>query len=126
MPETHSKQGEYDSWFAFTLPGSDESLWPNQDGFLVHDACWQLLHLVHKTTKPGQRPLDPRRVYLTMMARVTDCNDTYLRWRDPRLYGGTTQFAGQEWEAFPGYEVHISKNCLTSTNYSSSGWLQTR
>ncbi|BCS29320.1 uncharacterized protein APUU_70890A [Aspergillus puulaauensis] len=96
--------GEYDSWFAFSLPGTNESLWPNQDGFVVHDACWQLLQLVHKATKPSQRPLDLRRIYLTMMARVKDCNDVYLEWRDPRLYGGTTEFTMQEWEALPGYE----------------------
>lgn len=47
-----------------------------------------------------------------MMARVTHCNNVYLQWRDPRLYGGTTEFTSQEWEALPGYEVRIPENCL--------------
>lgn len=61
-----------------------------------------------------------------MMARVTDCNDVYLEWRDPRLYGGTTEFTMQEWEAIPGYEVRIPENCLTPANCAFSGWLRTR
>lgn len=61
-----------------------------------------------------------------MMARVLCPNDVYLEWRDPRLYGGTTEFTMQEWEALPGYEVGIPKNCLTPANGAFSGLFQTR
>jgi hypothetical protein len=97
------EQGSYDPYDGLIVPGLDKCLWPNLDGFLVHDACWQILHQVHNSQSP--LPLNPRHVYLTMLSKLTHENDTYIYWDDNRLYGGTEEFAEQEWLPVPGYEV---------------------
>ncbi|KAF7133988.1 hypothetical protein CNMCM5793_005514 [Aspergillus hiratsukae] len=100
--------GSYDPWFGLTIPGengsSDGRLWANIDGFLLHDTCWQMLQLVHRTVGSSSRPLEPRRLYLTMQAQLKDDMDTSIDWEDSRVYGGTEDFQWQEWEAQPGYE----------------------
>ncbi|EAW20739.1 F-box domain protein [Aspergillus fischeri NRRL 181] len=53
---------------------------------------------------PCSRPLEPRRVYLAMQARLGDDMETSIDWEDSRVYGGTEDFQSQEWEAEPGYE----------------------
>ncbi|KAL2864519.1 uncharacterized protein BJX67DRAFT_361335 [Aspergillus lucknowensis] len=65
-----------------------------------------MLHLVHEHTSGGssQRALDSYRIYLAMNSKLTHRNDAFLNWNDGRLYGGTENFAFQEWEAYPGYE----------------------
>lgn len=45
------------------------------------------------------------RVYQAMHYRLGHQNDPYIDWGDSRLYGGTEQFAEQEWVPVPGYEV---------------------
>jgi len=43
-----------------------------------------------------------------MLGKLADQNDIYIDWGDERLYGGTEEFAEQEWVPVPGYEVCIS------------------
>ncbi|KAL2834924.1 hypothetical protein BDW59DRAFT_136822 [Aspergillus cavernicola] len=97
-----TESGSYDPYDGLILPGSDSGLWPNQDGYLVHHTCWQILTLVHRSQH--QRPIHPHDVYLTMQSKLTHQNDIYLDWGDDRLYGGTEEFAEQEWLPVPGYE----------------------
>jgi hypothetical protein len=112
----------YDLCDGFILPVSDDdSLWPNQDGFLVHDACWKMLLLVHETTRPTQALLSPSRVYQAMQSKLLEENDTYIYWDDARLYGGTEQFAEQEWVPVPGYEVRIPYSPPTFADHLTSG-----
>jgi hypothetical protein len=40
-----------------------------------------------------------------MLGKLADQNDIYINWADERLYGGTEEFAEQEWVPVPGYEV---------------------
>ncbi|GIC93077.1 uncharacterized protein Aud_009556 [Aspergillus udagawae] len=101
--------GTYDPWYGLTVPGenagsSDGTLWANLDGFFLHDTCWQMLQLVHQTVGSSSLPLEPRRVYLTMQARLKDDMETSIDWEDSRVYGGTENFQAQEWEAEPGFE----------------------
>jgi hypothetical protein len=42
-----------------------------------------------------------------MLGKLADQNDIYIDWDDERLYGGTEEFAEQEWVPVPGYEVSL-------------------
>ncbi|KAF4228985.1 hypothetical protein CNMCM6805_001779 [Aspergillus fumigatiaffinis] len=104
-----TENGIYDPWYGLEVPGentgsSDGRLWANIDGFFLHDTCWQMLQLVHQTVGSSSQPLEPRRVYLAMQARLGDDMEISIDWEDSRVYGGTDDFQSQEWEAEPGYE----------------------
>jgi hypothetical protein len=64
-----------------------------------------MLNFVFAITRPEDGRLDHRRVYQTMLGKLADQNDIYIDWGDERLYGGTEEFAEQEWVPVPGYEV---------------------
>ncbi|KAL2819182.1 hypothetical protein BJX63DRAFT_382649 [Aspergillus granulosus] len=96
--------GSYDAWDGLTISRTNENYYPNVDGFMVHATCWNMLHKVFATTRPENARLDHRRLYQTMLARLGHMNDIYIDWGDKRLYGGTEEFAEQEWVPVPGYE----------------------
>ncbi|KAL5684742.1 hypothetical protein EMGR_005347, partial [Emarellia grisea] len=92
-----TENGSYDPWYGLTVPGentgsSDGRLWANVDGFFLHDTCWQMLQLVHQTVVSNSRPLEPRRVYLAMQARLRHDMEKSIDWEDSRVYGGIYQF----------------------------------
>ncbi|KAL2837860.1 hypothetical protein BJY01DRAFT_251265 [Aspergillus pseudoustus] len=85
--------GSYDPYDGLIISGTDQEYYPNRDGFMVHATCWDMLHMVSTTRNPENARLDRRSL-----------NDIFLDWGDERMYGGTEEFAEQEWVPVPGYE----------------------
>ncbi|KAL2797591.1 hypothetical protein BJX66DRAFT_86866 [Aspergillus keveii] len=96
--------GSYDAYDGLSISRTGEDFYPNQDGFMLHSKCWSMLNFVFAITRPEDGRLDHRRVYQTMLGKLADQNDIYIDWGDERLYGGTEEFAEQEWVPVPGYE----------------------
>ncbi|KAL3467792.1 hypothetical protein BJX64DRAFT_283260 [Aspergillus heterothallicus] len=96
--------GSYDPYDGFTVSNTGENYYPNQGGFMLHAKCWDMLHKVFAATRPYYGRLDPRRLYLIMLSKLGHENDPFVDWGDNRLYGGTEEFAEQEWIPVPGYE----------------------
>ncbi|KAJ0425270.1 hypothetical protein BJY00DRAFT_204907 [Aspergillus carlsbadensis] len=85
-----TKVGRYDDIKrVLTLDGESESLQANEDGFLAHAACWNLLDLVFQTTGTGKanEHLPLRRLYLAMQGSLELEDNDAIEWRDRRLYG---------------------------------------
>ncbi|KAL2856945.1 hypothetical protein BJX68DRAFT_229778 [Aspergillus pseudodeflectus] len=96
--------GSYDAYDGLSISRTGEDYYPNQDGFMLHSKCWNMLHFVFSITRPEDGRLDHQRLYRTMLGKLADQNDIYIDWGDERLYGGTEEFAEQEWVPVPGYE----------------------
>ncbi|KAL4967415.1 uncharacterized protein BDV14DRAFT_198144 [Aspergillus stella-maris] len=75
---------------------------PSEDGFLVHDSCYRMLHLAASL---DNKPLSLRNLYLTMKACPKDPFADMIDWKNPRSYGGTETWAHADgWRAEASYE----------------------
>ncbi|KAL2828147.1 hypothetical protein BDW59DRAFT_159743 [Aspergillus cavernicola] len=90
--------GAYTQGQEFVAPGEDTPLEPNRDGFLLHDACFNILHLVHYRSELGQRPLSFQRLYLLMQANLLGYPyDFCVDWEEVYGHAGECNKKG-EWD----------------------------
>ncbi|KAI9926146.1 hypothetical protein MW887_004609 [Aspergillus wentii] len=109
--------------------GTNELIHSGQ-GYLVHDACLDILRIAQKRTVSRKRPLSIREFSFEMSSRVRDFEEPVIRWGDDGNYGGTGRFQDQEWDPRPGFEIknrhRIWLNCQRILGAIERRFAQTR
>ncbi|KAL4927528.1 uncharacterized protein BDV17DRAFT_292530 [Aspergillus undulatus] len=78
---------------------------PSADGFLVHDACFQIL----RTSAPADQPLRLETLFDTMKASPKEEGINMIDWKDPRSYGGS-----DEWQTRAGWRAQAGAEWLVT------------
>ncbi|KAE8379326.1 hypothetical protein BDV26DRAFT_169252 [Aspergillus bertholletiae] len=73
-----------------------------EDGFVVHNACFMMLHEIGMSDK--HMITMGREMFLRMQMRLCMSGDTVINWGDNSHYGGSGIFQGHRWMGRAGYE----------------------
>ncbi|KAI9375822.1 hypothetical protein BJX61DRAFT_62090 [Aspergillus egyptiacus] len=95
-----TRVGEYDPGKALTVAGN--GLQPHRHGFLFHDTCLNLLHLVH--SHDSQRPLSLQRLYFVMKGYLDSEQDSKVSWPKNTVYTEVEEWQKEEWQPVGGRE----------------------
>ncbi|KAL2871395.1 F-box protein [Aspergillus lucknowensis] len=88
--------------------GGPDRLHPNEDGFLAHAACWDMLYLVYQTTGFLRSPLSLTRLFLVMQSNLGGESFQVINWGNLYYNSALAACQDDEWLSLPNLEYVVS------------------
>ncbi|KAI9933744.1 hypothetical protein ASPWEDRAFT_168018 [Aspergillus wentii DTO 134E9] len=86
-----------------------QGLLRNEDGFLVHDNCLNIMEQTHKVMHPEAGPLDIRELHFIMLT-WSEAYAHAINWGGDG-YGGTEEYQAETWEPCADNEWLVADPC---------------